>query len=179
MAIIAKDYWNSRYIKGNSGYGSYGEQLEKKLHWLSGLDIKSISEIGCGDFNFGKNLLKQHPKASYVGYDISEVIIERNKILYPQHKFTNKFDLSLFNADLVLCVDVLFHVLDDNEYDILLLNLFHNYNKYLAITAYENEQRASPHLKIRKFDYKKWGKPLMREVIEEDGQLYFYLYARS
>ena len=48
MATLnAKDYWNNRYANGgNSGYGSYGEQLGKKLKWLSGLNIRSISEVG-------------------------------------------------------------------------------------------------------------------------------------
>lgn len=171
------DYWNNRYASGgNSGYGSYNEQLTKKLEWLKGLDIQSITELGCGDFNFGSNLLKQYPNASYAGYDISNVIIEKNKEKYPQYNFTN--ELPPLGADLTLCVDVLFHVLDDNDYDVLLLNLKQalRFGKYLAITAYENEQETAPHLKIRKFDYKSFGEPLIREVVEEDGQMYFYLF---
>ena len=73
-------YWDNRYYQGgNSGYGSYDEQLTKKLSWLSNLDIKSISEIGCGDLHFGSELLKLYPNVSYTGSDISEVIINKNK----------------------------------------------------------------------------------------------------
>src|SRR4051812_32210706 len=107
----AKNYWNSRYAGGgNSGYGSYDEQLGKKLKWLDGLrGIKTISEIGCGDFNFGSNLLKLYPNASYVGYDISDVVIQKNKLKYPDVNFTT-IPREVPPADLVLCIDVFFHV---------------------------------------------------------------------
>lgn len=177
MADLTKDYWNQRYASGgNSGYGSYDEQLTKKLKWLKGLPIESITEIGCGDFNFGFNLLKQYPEAKYTGYDISDVIIEKNKKLYPQYDFTN--ELPMPGADLTLCVDVLFHVLDDNEYDILLINLKQalRFGKYLALTAYEQPQKTANHLKVRVFNPSYFGKPIIRRVVEEDGKLYFYLF---
>jgi trans-aconitate methyltransferase len=177
--VIAKDYWNARYVKGNSGYGSYGEQLTKKLDWLKGLNIKTISEIGCGDFNFGSNLLKQYPNVSYTGYDLSDVIIKKNKKKYPQVNFIN--ELPPLGADLTLCVDVLFHVLDDNEYSALLINLKQalRFGKYLAITAYEHPQVTASHLKVRVFDPSYFGKPIIRKVVEKDGQLYFYLFKHS
>lgn len=172
-----KGYWNERYIKGgNSGDGSYGEVLFNKLKLLSNLDIKSISEIGCGDFNFGANLLKLYPNASYVGSDISEYIVKKNRKAHPEHVFL--VDKDVPDADLLLCVDVLFHILDDKEYEAMLNRLDH-YTNYLAVTAYEEEQRTSPHLKIRKFDYKRFGEPIIREVVQKDGQLYFYLFEKS
>jgi trans-aconitate methyltransferase len=178
--LKAKDYWNKRYTQGvyGSGYGSYGVQLKKKLKWLKGLPIKSITEIGCGDFNFGDNLLKLYPNVTYTGYDISDHIVEVNKKVYPQFNFTNKFPP--FGADLTLCVDVLFHVLDDNEYTVLLINLKQalRFGKYLAITAYEQPQTTADHLKVRVFDPAYFGKPIIRKVVEEDGQLYFYLFKK-
>ena len=172
------NYWNSRYATGgNSGDGSYGKQLEKKLAWLGGLDIKSITEIGCGDFNFGSNLLKLYPTATYVGSDISSVIVEKNKKDYPQHSFrmaTEPMPIS----DLLLCIDVLFHVTDDEDYEFLLQGLERGWSKYLAVTAYEREQETAGHLKVRKFDYKRFGVPLIREIVEEDGEMYFYLFKR-
>ncbi len=179
MADLAQTYWNGRYARGvNSGYGSYGEQLDKKLKWLSDLSVQSITDIGCGDFNTGSNLLELYPKASYIGYDISPVIIEKNKALYP-YEFTTKFPP--LGADLTLCIDVLYHVLDDVEYSALILNLKQalRFGKYLAVTAYEDEQPAASHLKIRKFDYKSFGEPIIREIVEENGSQYFYLYANK
>ena len=179
MTDLTQQYWNHRYLEGrNSGYGSYDEQLTKKLKWLSGLPIKSITDIGCGDFNFSSNLLKLYPKATYIGYDISDVIIKRNKGKYP-YEFTTKFPH--FNYDLTLCIDVLYHVLDDNEYAVLLINLKQalRFGKYLALTAYEKEQSADFHMKIRKFDYKSFGKPIIRKIVEKEGSQYFYLYANK
>lgn len=173
----AKQYWNNRYAAGgNSGYGSYDEQLDKKLKWLSGLDIKYISEIGCGDFNFSNRLTKLYPGVGYIGQDISNVVVERNNSLFP-YSFTS--DISeLPGADLVMCIDVLFHVLDDDEYESLLKSIERKWTKYLAITAYEEVQSAGSHLKVRKFDYKRFGEPIIREIVEEDGQLYFYLFKK-
>ena len=176
MADLTQNYWNNRYLSGgNSGYGSYDEQLTKKLKWLSGLPIESITDIGCGDFNLGKNLLMLYPEAAYIGYDISEIIIKRNKFKY-LHEFTTSFPP--LGNDLTICIDVLYHVLDDSEYAALILNLKQalRFGKYLAVTAYEKEQPTAPHLKIRKFDYKSFGKPIIRKIVEKEGSQYFYLY---
>lgn len=176
MDETTKNYWDNRYLGGrSSGYGSYDEQLTQKLDWLKDLPITSIADIGCGDFNFGENLLKLYPQASYIGYDISEVIVKRNKQRYP-YGFTTNFPP--LGSDLNLCIDVLYHVLNKNEYLALLINLKQalRFGKYLAITAYEKEQWTDYHMKIRKFDYKAFGEPIIRKIIEKQGSQYFYLY---
>lgn len=177
----AKNYWDNRYANsGTSGYGSYGEQLGKKLEWLKGLDINTITEIGCGDFNFGNHLLKLYPQVRYLGIDISEVVIASNILKHPQHQFiANPFFIP--PGDLLMCIDVLFHILDDREYEQMLTTLHNTWTKYLAVTAYErygDSHETGNHVQIRKFDYRSFGKPLIREVVEEDGQLYFYLFKR-
>lgn len=173
----AKEYWDTRYkTGGNSGYGSYGAQLAMKLNWLRDLNISSIVDVGCGDFNFGKHLTEIYPKATYTGLDISEVIIKRNKEKYPNYNFQLKNGIP--KADLVLCIDVLFHLLDDNEVEKLLGELEESFTKYLAITAYERSEALNTHVRIRKFDYKRFGEPIIREVVEGDGQMYFYLFKK-
>jgi hypothetical protein len=176
--LAIKKYWDERYRRGeNSGDGSYGEQLQKKLSLLKGLGITSITDVGCGDFNFGKNLLEIYPQAKYTGYDLSSVIIEKNKKNFPKYEFTNYGVLP--QADLILCVDVLFHILDDKNYELALQDLDNLWRKYLAVTAYEYDNpEIKGHIKVRKFDYKRFGEPIIREVVEEDGQLYFYLFKR-
>jgi len=175
----AQEYWDKRYKDGldggTSGPGSYGENLEKKLGWLKGLDVKSIYELGCGDFNFGWRLTQFYPGATYTGTDISPFIIEKNKSI-SNHTF--KVGSEVEPADLILCVDVLLHVLDDNELEKILQSLEKNFTKYLAITAYERDEEKTNHVRIRKFDYKRFGEPIIREVSEEDGQMYFYLWKR-
>src|SRR3990167_3872234 len=178
MFDFEEKYWDSRYKIGyNSGNGSYGDQLYKKLQWLTGLDVDFISEIGCGDFNFGKNLLKLYPNAGYIGQDISKVIIEKNSKDYPEYSFTTEIE-ELPPADLLLCVDVLLHVVDDLEYGLFLSDLEKKWTKYLAVTAYERDEPFKGHVRIRKFDYQHFGEPIVREIIEEDGSLYFYLFKK-
>lgn len=179
MFDFEKEYWNSRYRNGhNSGYGSYGEQLEKKLNWLKDLDIKSISEIGCGDMNFANHLLELYPRAAYNGQDISEFCIETNRKKYPGLNFVNEID-NLPVTDLLLCVDVLFHILKESDYEAVLKQIEAKWSNYLAVTAYERDEEKANHVRIRKFDYKRFGEPIIREVVEEDGQLYFYLFKKG
>lgn len=174
----SEKYWDFRYKEGgNSGYGSYGEQLQKKLDWICPLDFKTITEVGCGDFNFGSSILKRHP-ADYLGYDISEVIVERNKHLYPDHTFLHRRNGPIITADLILCVDVLFHIIDTEELEALLQELKNSWTKYLVITAYERDEKMDTHVRIRKFDPSYFGVPIVREIVEEDGSLYFYIFKK-
>lgn len=173
-----KNYWNARYASGgNSGYGSYGEQMEKKLSWLVPLKFNSITDIGCGDFNFGKELIIRHP-AKYCGYDISEAVVARNSSIYPYSFKVYDKNKDFEVSELTLCLDVLFHIYEDEEYEALLNILKTLPTKYLALTAYEYDRPSDNHVKYRKFDPTGFGKLLKREIIEEDGQLYFYLFEK-
>lgn len=172
-----KDYWEGRYRAGhNSGYGSYGEQLKKKLDWIVPLDFNSISEYGCGDFNFGRSIIERHP-ANYTGMDISEHILATNRMRYPRFSFLS-LDKELPKADLVMCVDVLFHVLEDEEVEKILERLEKAWTRYLVITAYERDEKKTNHVRIRKFDYKRFGEPILRGEIEADGNLMFYIWKK-
>lgn len=177
--IDAKQYWDDRYSSGHtSGDGSYGKELEQKVSYLKDLKINSISEIGCGDLNFIKSLLEHYPGVPYVGQDISDVIIDRNKGINPQIRLTT--DISkLPKSDLLLCIDVLFHITDEEEYQKMLTTIKSKWTNYLALTAYEYDKDLGNHVNIRKFDYKSFGEPLIREVVEEDGEKYFYLFKRD
>lgn len=183
----SKQYWNDRYMSGgNSGNGSYGKQLASKLLMLKGLGINTITDIGCGDFNFGTHLLEVYPKAKYHGYDISEVIVEKNKALFPQHTFTTIKDEDFEPADLVLCVDVLLHILDDEEEKRFLDRLEKVWNdprtRYLAITAYNRDEHMENHVRIRKFDEERFGgfsKIRVKTIAEQDGELWFYIFDKQ
>lgn len=178
---MSKEIWNDRYKRGgNSGDGSYGDQLEKKLTWLAEIKdkVKSITEVGCGDFNFG-NALLEIMDASYVGLDISDFIIEKNKKNHPLFVF-DTYPKVIPKADLLLCVDVFFHVLDKKDLDNLMRDLKESWTKYLVVTAYEhNNTEVSPHVRIRKFDPAYFGEPIFRQIIEEDGELYFYIFKKN
>ena len=174
---IDTQYWNKRYASGgNSGYGSYNEQLQKKLNWIEPLGFISITEVGCGDFHFGSNILRMHP-VKYTGLDISDVIIDRHKKMYPTHTWRVS-DGFIPQAELLLCVDVLFHILDDKEANKMLMDLKNAWSKYLVITAYERDEEMDTHVRIRKFNPSFFGTPILREIVEEDGELYFYIFKK-
>jgi hypothetical protein len=181
MDTLASNYWDARYAGGgNSGDGSYGKELAAKIQLLCGLpNIQAIAEVGCGDFNLSKNLLAVYPWAKYTGQDISRVAIRLNQQKYPDQSFVNTLE-ELPPADLLLCIDVLFHVLDEAELTRLLTYLRDHFTHYLAITAYErDEDIGAPHLKVRKFDPNFFGIPVIRELIDEKAGLYFYLFEKA
>lgn len=172
-------YWNDRYNRGgNSGYGSYGDQMTQKVNWITPLDFETVTEVGCGDFNFGSHILLNHP-AQYLGLDISEVVIDHNREIYPGRQRFQIFNGEIPPADLLMCVDVLFHIINDEELELMLDKLEKAWTKYLVITAYERDEEFHNHVRIRKFDYKRFGEPILREVIEEDGSLYFYIFKKN
>lgn len=180
----SRSYWNRRYATGgNSGAGSYGPAVEKKVAWLGALEgVSSIVEVGCGDFHFGALLCQRFTEASYIGLDQSDLIVRRNNLWHRIENIEFRTPLHhaepLPEADLVLCVDVLFHILDDQEYRNMLVNLQQAWTKYLVVSAYEYDGLKSPHVNIRKFDPAYFGKPILREVIEDDGKMMFYIFRR-
>jgi hypothetical protein len=175
-------YWNGRYRAGHgSGAGSLDEPVARKVEWLKQLKgVRSITEIGCGDFNFGRQVAVQFPAADYCGYDIADTIVGRNQVLFGSPSGINFYTMSkpVSPGDLVLCVDVLFHISDDTEYLKMLDRLKQSWDRYLALSAYEYDGHRRGHVHIRKFDPSFFGTPLLREVCEDDGQLYFYIFSR-
>lgn len=179
MSIDEKKYWDDRYYGGyTSGPASYGGQLVRKVQYIKDnvRDIKNITDIGCGDFTLGAKLCAMFPTASYLGMDISAVVVERNKGLYPRGQFQVMSDIP--KSDLLLCVDVLFHVLDDEECEKLIDNLHNSWDNYLVITAYERNEEKTNHVRIRKFPVEKFGTPIFKEEIEEGG-LYLYIFKKN
>lgn len=183
-------YWNARYSQGNtSGYGSYGEQLERKLALLKAIpegSVQSVMEIGCGDFNWGKHVMFQLklPMEQYTGFDISEYIVTRNKKLYPKCTFETMIGFPEGKADLLMCVDVLLHIINDDEARAFVDKLHEVWTKgtfkYLVLTAYETpDPSIGGHVRVRAFDYKRFGEPIARDIVEQDGESRLYIYSHD
>lgn len=182
MSAETKQYWEERYLSGNhSGDGSRGAQLEKRLELMKThipvKEIRAISEIGCGDFGFGKRVMELYPTASYSGMDASKTIVDRNAVLFPFAHFSHEKVQT--DSDLLMFVDVLFHT-EDSEGERLLKLIEGMPWKYLIMTAYERDQTEglSRHVFIKKFDPARFGEPLVRTVVEEDGEKYLYIFKR-
>src|SRR5215471_6368370 len=85
---IFKDvYFNQRWGKTEdkffySGVGSYNSCADKYVEFISDFiennQLKSIVDLGCGDFNVGKKITGKNPLIAYTGIDIFKEIIDYN-----------------------------------------------------------------------------------------------------
>lgn len=157
-------YWDNRYSNGGtSGAGSYGRLAKYKATYINDFVLKKgiskVIEFGCGD---GHQLsLCNYP--SYIGLDISKEAISlcRKLYLYDLRKQFFLYDHEkfkpneLFTGDLVLSLDVIFHLIDDNLFENYMHNLFNCSKKYVIIySSNSTEKSLAKHVKHRRFT--KW-----------------------
>lgn len=150
-------YWEERYRSGgNSGAGSYQRLAHFKAsvlnEFVDSRDVQSILELGCGD---GSQLaLAAYP--SYVGVDVAPAAVDlcRGKFRDdPTKTFLVAGDLPAgLEAELVLSLDVIYHLVEDDVFDAYMASLFEHAAKYVIIYA-SNEDRPTPdpHVRHRKF----------------------------
>jgi len=152
-------YWKDRYAKGgNSGTGSYNNLAEFKAEVINDFvaknNISSVMEFGCGD----GNQLKYFNFQNYIGYDVSpEAISMCSKIF--KNDSTKQFKLldSFKNefVDLTMSLDVIYHLVEDDNFTDYMEKLFNSSNKYVIVyssNADDHENNGiSPHVKHRKF----------------------------
>lgn len=124
---MKSEYWDKQYRGGaDSGGGSRGSYRKWKWKIINGyVDVKtkSVLDVGCGDIQF----LKGRKFGSYLGFDISPYIIAKNRGLRPDLEFAVRDvtipDKGSMRFDVVLCMDLLFHIMDENGFVCLLQNL--------------------------------------------------------
>jgi hypothetical protein len=127
-------YWEQRYARGgNSGAGSRGTHAEFKAEVLNKFvaeqGIDAVIEFGCGD---GEQLaLASYPR--YLGFDVAPTQLRRTMAkfaddpsksfaLYEPECFSDR--AGLITADLVLSLDVIYHLVEDEIYDLHLKHVF-------------------------------------------------------
>lgn len=124
---MKNEYWDERYRGGtNSGEGSRGPYRKWKWKMINQyVDVrkKNVLDVGCGDLAF----LEGRTFGSYRGFDISPFIISRNRAKRPDLEFAAR-DVTITHKgqpsyDVVLCMDLLFHIMDENGFVRLLENL--------------------------------------------------------
>lgn len=122
--IFDKIYENSYWGNGSGG-GSSPEATEPYKIFLEGFirqhDIKSIVDLGCGDWQFSQFL--DFGSATYFGIDASKNVIANNQRSFsrPGVSFANLPESysKLPSADLLVCKDVLMHLDTKKVQDIL------------------------------------------------------------
>jgi len=167
----SQNYWEKRYsLGGNSGEGSYGKSAEFKSEFVNKFVrencIDLVTEYGCGDGN--QLTYAKYPQ--YIGLDISQKAIKLSSKIFLEDSTKefyvydpNQFETNQknFSAELVLSLDVIYHLVEDDIYRKYLTNVFSTAKKFVVIFS-SNEEVAgmlhSRHVRHRKFtrDVEEW-----------------------
>jgi hypothetical protein len=178
-------YWEKRYAKGgNSGVGSYGELAIYKAKFINAFvkreKLNKIIEFGCGDGN--QLTLSEYP--NYIGLDVSDTALNscinlfKNDVTKQFYKYVpSSFNLddSLFQSQLSLSLDVTYHLVETEIYDLYLHHLFDTSTKYVMIYSINCDvppNETPSHIRYRKFS--KWiaiNKPNWDEIVYNENKL--------
>lgn len=160
----SKSYWEHRYrFGGKSGEGSSGQLAAFKAEVLNRFvrdhDIARVIEYGCGD---GQQLaLAVYPL--YLGLDVSRTCIEQCRVIFkddPSKSFlwydpATAVRLGNFiKGDLVLSLDVIYHLVEDAVYERYLDDLFAAAGRFVIIySSDKDEPQRLPHVRHRRFTH--------------------------
>ncbi|MCK4842954.1 MAG: glycosyltransferase [Methylococcales bacterium] len=191
----SKSYWEERYRNGgNSGAGSYNAKAEYKANILNKIiekyKINKLIEFGCGD---GNNL-RYYNIEYYTGIDVSKTAID---ICISKYKNDKKksflyYEPSLFKSGglkvtLTISFEVIFHLIEDDVFELYLYNLFDTSSKYVLVCSSNdnNMDDSANHVKHRKFtdSIPKEFKLVDEIITPQEGELKgffsnFYLFKR-
>lgn len=158
------NYWEKRYAAGgNSGTGSYNRLAEFKAEFLNAFvaekNIQRVIEFGCGDGN--QLLIAKYP--AYIGLDVSRTVLSQcvkkfendpTKSFFIYDSIAYKDNHKIFNADLSLSLDVLYHLIEQEVFEGYLRHLFGTSSKYVIIYSSNHETQQTYQVKSR--DFVKW-----------------------
>lgn len=143
-----RPFWNARYVEApakGSGPGSRGENVALKndivRQTIAAHNIQSVLDVGRGDLAaMGKLEIDR-----YVGIDISDVIVERNRQLRPQWQFLREDLAGAYRpdpAELVLCFDVLIHQKSRQAYEAILSKALAAAQRVALISGYSHAEHG-------------------------------------
>ncbi|GAA0356844.1 class I SAM-dependent methyltransferase [Bacillus horti] len=135
-------YWENTYqTGGTSGDGSYGVLAAFKAEVINTLCLKhgvqKVIEFGCGDGN--QLQLMNYPE--YLGLDVASSSIKlcaekfkeddsKSFLQYVPGAFVNK---GFLQADLVVCLDVLYHITDEEDFKATLQDIFQASTQFVIL----------------------------------------------
>lgn len=169
-------YWERRYAEGGtSGAGSAGRLAEFKADVLNRFvernGIKTVLELGCGDG--GQLGLARYP--SYVGVDVAQMAVDLCRRRFADD-VTKRFFLTTEehgfcgSYDLVLSLDVIFHLVDNEVYRAHIADLKRFSSRYIIIYSSNHEdaaeKRSAPHVRHRCFSVDMQNADLTWKLIE-------------
>lgn len=125
--IYKENLWGGRGQAFYSGQGSHkdkimGPYIKAIKEWLAAFEEKlHVCDLGCGDFNVGNQLVPFTKK--YIGIDIVDELIDRNKRLYKQDNLEFRcLDIisdELPTADCIFVRQVLQHLSNEKIHRVL------------------------------------------------------------
>lgn len=139
---MGPNYWEAHY---RGGGGSSHRDITVSRAWkqaviaeyAGGLD--AVVDVGCGDLTFWAEGII--PRV-YTGIDISPTILEANRKAHPDWTFhcsPAEVRVPGVSGRVVICQDMLFHIMDDAAYRQILHNLTRYAEEWLFIfTWYDN-----------------------------------------
>ncbi|MDA4127050.1 MAG: hypothetical protein OK452_07585 [Thaumarchaeota archaeon] len=133
----SEEYWEKRYRDGGkSGQGSVGLARDWKWSVIQKhvSQVEDVVDVGCGDLSFWEGRTCER----YIGIDISPHIIRRNSEKRPDWAFVARpAEKRLpLRGRVVLCLDVLFHILDDETAMGIMENLCEYSSEWVIIHAW-------------------------------------------
>lgn len=195
----SKKYWERRYEMGeNSGDGSYGRLAKFKKEvvinsFIKKNKIQSVLEFGCGD----GNQLSLFKCKKYIGLDVSETAIKlciskfnsdksKSFFIYNPDCFSDNHNI--FNAELVLSLDVIYHLIENSVFNLYMKHLFSSARKFVIIYSSNSEKNSfynSPHYRNREFTSwvekyaSKWKLVnVIKNIYHEKTLSDFYIYKK-
>jgi len=134
------------------------ETVKFLINFIEKRNIKKIIDGSCGDCTWIMEVLKMYPDIEYIGYDISQEIININIKKYNKYSFYKKNLLDLNEipeCDLFIVRHTMMHLsIKDN---IELINTFKNKsNCYVLLTHHEVKENKEGNLHGQNFSSLKW-----------------------
>ena len=166
-----RDYWEARYRAGlDSGPGSGGAEAEWKVEQIVKAcrrkKIETVLDLGCGDGRVGRAVVERLPGISYLGVDQAPAALElARRIALPGMEYAEG-DLTegagapaseLHPADLVLCLDVLFHLESAERHEQAIAAICRFFRRVAIVAAWNPaivdlyEGEFAPHTVYRPF----------------------------
>ena len=143
MTFDSASFWEARYAGGgNSGSGSRGDNARHKADYLNTFvkdrEVRSVLEFGCGD---GYQLsLANYP--DYVGLDVAEAAVDRCRTLFAldgHKRFYRLPTLWPVVGELVLSLDVTYHLVEQPVYDQHLKDVFSSATRFVILYTTDSD----------------------------------------
>jgi len=148
--------WRVGLPETKCGGGSTIENNRTTIAFMNKLirkyDIQSIADLGCGDFNWMKQV--ELNNVYYVGYDwvwhTDTLEYEFDEHRHIEFRVGNIATMDIIPADLVVCKDVMIHMDNDQAMEVL-SNIRKSGARYMLLTSFnipDNERVVDNFAKI-------------------------------